>query len=158
MTLDEALKVLAAPDTDVADIYKPLRVVGTHLATLAGDVTTATTALAVDVAGIALADGAADLFGGRRTRVVAARPTTSWANPVDLRWITARPPADRPLGLFVSRIVTGVTVRAVLDDLGRAPDGPPITLFAVTAFAAGVQVVRHAHPVAHVVTPEERRP
>lgn len=156
MTLDEALRVLSAtgPDVDAA-----LLVVGAHLAALAGEAPDGMTALAVGVAAVSLADGAADhLFGGRRPYVVAARQTESWAKPVDLRWMTAQPPAGRPLGLFVHRIVTGVTVRAVLDDLDRPPDGPPITLFTVTAHTAGLQAVRDAHPIAQVFDPEGKHP
>ena len=153
MNLAEALDVLAAPDMDVAKSNEPLRVIGAHLARLAGARQAGTVPLAVDPAGLALAAGAADHFGSARPSVVAvtARP---YMRPVDLRWMTSRPPAGRPLAVFVYRITSGQTLRAVLEDLDRPRSAPPVTVLAVAALPEGVEAVRGDHPIAAVVTPK----
>jgi hypothetical protein len=151
--LDEALTVVAAPDRDVDLLYSALRVVGGHLLVQL-DLQPTTALLAVGVEGIALANAASTTFD-EPPFVVAPQLTGSYRNPVELRWITGKPPANRPLATFVHKVGGGQRLGAVLDDLCRPADAPPVTVVVavrIGTLTRGLLAERHPHVT--VVSPD----
>lgn len=119
MDLDAALRLAIdeGPDGRTAR-----SVLGAHLATEAG-LRFGACVLGIDAWGLGLIEGARSVVDGLRRHAVHVDPRPPWRGGVDLRWITARPPADQPLTIFTVAVLSGVNVVAVLDDLHR--DGLP---------------------------------
>lgn len=141
MNLQEALGHLARSSVETTSL-DALRVVGRHLG---GQVAVGPEAVAVVVGreALELQGGAFEVLGDRRVYVTGA--ITCGYRTVAVRWISGPPPADVSLVVFVRRIVTGVTVRALLAEIPRV-DATSAVVVAAQATNESVAAITSSNP------------
>lgn len=142
MNLREALGHLVRSSVETTSL-DALRVVGRYLG---GQVTVGPEAVAVVVGREALEiqSGAFDVLGDRKVYVTGT--ITRGYRTVAVHWISGPPPDDVPLVVFVRRIVTGVTVRALLAEIPRVDATLAVTVVAAQATDEGVAAIASSHP------------
>lgn len=125
------------------------RIVGAHLA-VEVELRAVSVVLGVGGWGLELIEGAKTVAKDLRRYSVG---TQAQRRGIRVAWLTAMPPADRPLTIFTAATLTGVDVVAVLDDLRR--DGlPPVTLCTTQVTLAAEAHIRERYPDVALVTPD----
>lgn len=137
------------------DGYEARRIVGAHLAAEAR-LDAGSVVLGIGGWGLELIVGAQAVAADLRRYGVGTQAGRQGRRAV--AWITAKPPADRPLTIFSAAVLTGVDVVAVLDDLRR--DGlPPVTVCAARLRPVARDLIHERYPAVGLVTPTlDRQP